>query len=198
MNVEAVLTALLAAAILTSVTPMLAAVGEAVSEQSGLLNLGIEGVLAIAAFSAFWVTLETDSHALGLLTSMTVGIGCGVAFGVFATTGGANQVVLGLGMTLAGTGASAFLFRTVFGSDQPLLSGGPGRPFAGWGDWLPVMGPALFDQRWFVHVAWVIVVTMHLMMRHSLFGLRVRAAGELPIGLEAVGGNVTTTRIVAA
>ncbi len=198
MNAEAVLTALVTAAILTSVAPMLASVGEAISERSGLLNLGIEGTMAMAAFVSFWTTLESGSHLAGLAAGLVLGIASGIGFGLLATLGGANQVVLGLGFTLAGTGGSAFLFRVAYGSDQPLLGSGLGRPLAGWGDWLPILGPAVFDQRWFVYVAWTIVIVLHVAMRSSLFGLRVRAAGELPVGLEAVGGNVWRTRTAAA
>lgn len=198
MNIEAVLTALLSAAILGSTPLLLAAVGEAVSERSGLLNLGIEGVMLISSLTAFWLTLETASVALGLLGGGTIGLVAGLGFGLLATVGKADQVVLGLGMTLAGAGGSAFLFREIYGSDQPLLAQGVGRPFDGWLDWLPVIGPALADQRWFVYVAWTVVLGAHLLVARTRFGLRIRAAGEFPLGLEAVGGSVARVRIAAA
>ena len=107
MNTEAVLVALLAAAILSATPLMLAAVGEAVSEQSGLLNLGIEGTMLIAAFVAFRIALATGSGPLGLAGGATAGALIGVGFGFLATVGKADQVVLGLGLTLAGAGGSA-------------------------------------------------------------------------------------------
>ena len=198
MNVEAVLTALVSAAILSSTPLLLAAVGEAISERSGLLNLGIEGVMLISSLAAFWLTLETNSGAFGLLGGGMLGILIGLTFGALATVGRADQVVLGLGMTLAGAGGSAFVFREIYGSDQPLLAVGLGRPFEGMFDWLPVIGPALADQRWFIYVSWSLVLAAHLLVTRSRLGLRIRAAGEFPLGLEAVGGSVVRVRIAAA
>ncbi len=198
MNVEAVLTALLSAAILTSAPLLLAAVGEAISQRGGLLNLGVEGSMLVSSLGAFWLTLETGSGALGILLGGVIGVLIGVTFGVLATLGRADQVVLGLGVTLAGTGGSAFIFRERYGSDQPLIAQGMGRPFEGLLDWLPVIGPAVADQRWFIYVAWSLVIVAHVMVTRTAFGLRIRAAGEFPLGLEAVGGNVGRVRIAAA
>ena len=198
MNLEALLTAMLSAAILGSVPPMLAAIGESISERAGLLNLGIEGTMLVGAFVAFWATLESGSHVAGLGAGIAVGVAIGLGFGLMATIGRADQVVLGLGLTLAGAGGTAFVFREVYGSTQPLLSGGLGRPFAGDADWLPVLGPALTGQRWFVYVAWLLAVVLHLLLTRSRLGLRIRAAGESPLGLEAVGESVWRVRLFAA
>ncbi|MEJ7902376.1 MAG: ABC transporter permease, partial [Thermomicrobiales bacterium] len=198
MNVEVLLTALVSAAILSSTPLLLAAVGEAISERSGLLNLGIEGVMLVSSLAAFWLTFETGSGAFGLLGGGVLGLLIGVAFGLLATVGKADQVVLGLGMTLAGAGGSAFVFRELYGSDQPLLAQGLGRPFEGLLGWLPVIGPAVADQRWFIYASWALVVAAHLLITRTRLGLRIRAAGEFPLGLEAVGGSVVRVRIAAA
>jgi len=198
VNTELVLTSLLAAAIVSSTPLMLAAVGESISERSGLLNLGVEGTMLCGAFVAFWTALESGSGPPGLLAGTVAGLAIGVVFGLLATMGTADQVVLGLGLTLAGAGGTAFMFRETWGSDQPLLAHGLGRPFEGRLDWLPVLGPAIGDQRWFVYIAWGLAVAAQLVLFRTSLGLRIRAAGESPLGLEAVGGNVGQTRIVAA
>jgi general nucleoside transport system permease protein len=198
MNVESVLTALVAAAMLSSAPLLLAAVGESISERSGLLNLGIEGTMLIGALSAFWIALETDSGPLGLLGGTIAGLVIGIGFGALATAGKADQVVLGLGLTLAGAGGTTFLFREIYGSQQPLLAHGLGRPFEGWADWLPVIGPAVAQQRWFVFVAWGLVLVAQFFLFRTPLGLQIRAAGESPIGLESVGGDVTRVRVIAA
>ena len=195
---ETILTALLASTILSSVPLMLAAVGESVGEQAGVLNLGVEGTMALSGFAGFWVTLRLDNAIIGLLSGALAGVAVGATFGLLATVGRANQVVLGLGLTLAGTGASGFLFREAFGTDQPLLPDGVGRPLAGFGDWLPVVGPAIADQRWFVFVAWIGVMAVSVWFRRSRAGLKIRAAGESPLALDAVGGDVTRTRLQAS
>lgn len=198
MNVETVLTALLASTIVSSVPLMLAALGESVGERAGVLNLGVEGTMALSGFVSFWTALHVDDAWIGLASGALAGTAIGASFGVLAASGKANQVVLGLGLTLGGTGASGFLFREAFGSDQPLLANLPGRPLAGSGDWLPVIGPAIADQRWFVFVAWTGVAIAGVWLRRSRAGLRIRAAGESPLALDAVGGDVTRTRIQAS
>lgn len=198
MNTEAVLTAILAAALSGSVPLMLAAVGEAVGERAGLLNLGIEGVLLASGLGGFWVALETGAGGWGLLAGAVIGLVCGLGFGLLTTIGRADQVMLGLGMTMAGLGGTAFVFREVWGSEQPLLNVRAWRPVGDALDWLPVLGPALGQLRWPVFVAWLLVWGLHVWLRRSRFGLQVRAAGEYPLGLEAGGGNVALVRILAA
>jgi len=198
VNVEAVLTALVGAAILSATPLALAAVGEAISERAGLLNLGIEGVMLLSSLAAFWLSLETGRGALGVLGGGVIGLLLGSGFGFATTVVRADQVVLGLGLTLAGAGGSSFLFRQLYGSDQPLIAGGLGRPFSGGLDWLPVIGPAVTDQRWFVYVAWLLVLAAHLLLARTRLGLQIRAAGDSPLGLEAVGGSVVRVRVLAA
>ncbi len=195
---ELILTALLASTLLSSVPLMLAAVGESLGEQAGVLNLGVEGTMALTGFASFWAALRFDHAGIGLASGALIGSTIGAAFGLMATAGRANQVVLGLGLTLAGTGASGFLFREAFGSDQPLLSTGFGRPLAGYGDWLPVIGPAVAGQRWFVFLAWIGIGVVTIWFARSRAALRMRAAGERPLALDAVGGDVTRTRVLAS
>ncbi len=198
MNIEAVLTALVAAAILSSTPIMLAAVGEAIGEKAGLLNLGIEGVMLVGALAGFWIALETGRTGPGLAGGLVAGVVLGLGFGWLATYGGTDQVVLGLGLTLAGTGGTAFLFRELYGSNQPLLGAGMGRPLDGYLDWLPVIGPAIGQQRWFVFVAWGLAIGAHWLLSRTRLGLRIRAAGDSPLGLESVGGSVARVRVIAA
>ena len=198
MNLETVLTALLAAAVLSSVPLMLAAVGESIGERAGVLNLGVEGTMLIGAFVAFRVAIHYGTTTMSLVAGAIAGAAIGLTFGALATVIRADQVVLGLGLTLAGAGITGFLFRETYGSDQPLLSIGMTRPFAGIGDRLPVVGPALFDQRWFVYVAWILVLGCHVAMGRTRWGLKVRAAGASPFALEAIGESVSRTRIGAS
>lgn len=198
MNVETVITVLLAAAVLSSMPLMLAAVGESIGEKAGLLNLGVEGTMLIGAFVAFQIASRAGNMTTGLAAGAIAGGAVGLAFGVLATIARADQVVLGLGLTLAGSGLTGFLFRESYGSDQPLLSFGMARPFRGAADSLPVVGPALLDQRWFVYVAWIVVAGCHVVLHHTRWGLKVRAAGESPFALEAIGEPVTPIRIGAS
>lgn len=198
MNVEMVITALLSTALLSAVPLALASVGEAIGERSGLLNLGTEGVMLLGAFVGFDVALRSESLVLGLLAGMAAGLLSGLLFAIVAVIIGADQVLLGLGMTLAGNGVTAFLFREMFGASQPLLPGAMSRPFAGAADVLPVVGPALLGQPWFFYLAWVIVAGAAILLRHTRFGLRIRAAGEAPGAVDVLGISVRRVRVGAA
>ncbi len=197
VDLGTVVSTILAAAVLAAVPLMLAATGEAIGERAGVLNLGIEGTMLLAGFAAFRLALETGSVVLGLLLGLVVGLVTGVLFGLLVTLAQADQVVVGIGLTLAGTGLSAFLFRDAFGSEQPLLDVGGGRPFDGLSDLVPVVGPPVFGQHWFVYLAFVIVVALDLVLRRSTLGLRFRAAGAAPFAVDAAGVSVSTVRIVA-
>lgn len=198
MNVEAVIVALLSAALLGSVPLMLAAVGEAIGERAGLLNLGVEGVMLAGGFTGFWVALRGESLVLGLCAGALAGFLAGGLFGLLAVMAKADQVMLGLGMTLAGGGITGFLFRESFGSHQPLLASTMGRPLTGWGASLPIVGPVLFGQPWFVYLAWGIVLGCELMLRYTTFGLRVRSVGEAPFAVDTIGISVDRIRFTAA
>ncbi|MBA2246973.1 MAG: ABC transporter permease [Chloroflexia bacterium] len=198
MNPESVLTALLAAAILSSMPLMLAAVGESIGQQAGVLNLGVEGTMLLGAFVAFRVAIGQGNLPAGLFAGVVIGAAIGLVFGVLATSARADQVVLGLGLTLAGAGLSGFLFREVYGSTQPLLDIGMSRPLSGLGGAVPILGSAVLGQRWFVYVAWLLVAAGHLALHRSGWGLKVRAAGAAPFALEAAGASVTRTRIGAS
>ena len=197
IDLQTVIATILSAAIVAAVPLMLAATGEAVGERSGVLNLGIEGTMLMAGFAAFRVGLETGSVVLGLLVGLGAGLLTGVLFGLLVTLAGADQVIVGIGLTLAGTGLSSFLFRDAFGSEQPLLSIGGGRPFDGISGWLPVVGPALFGQHWFVYLAFGLVVVVDLNLRRTRLGLRFRAAGAAPFAVDAAGVSVAALRIIA-
>lgn len=198
MNIEMVITALLSASLLSAVPLALASVGEAVGERSGLLNLGTEGIMLLGAFTGFWVSIETDSLALGLIAGALTGAVSGLLFGVIAVVIGADQVLLGLGFTLAGAGVTSFLFREAYGSQQPLISGSMGRPFGDLADSVPIVGPGIMGQYWFFYVTWIIVFGVEIMLRRTTLGLRIRAVGEAPVGVDAVGISVVATRMQAA
>lgn len=197
VNVELILQALLSAAILSSVPLALAATGEAIGECAGVLNLGVEGTMLLGGFVAFWTALQTGSPTIGLVAGAAVGMLAGFVFGLLVVRTLADQVVLGLGLTLVGLGATGFMFREIYGSDQPLLQDPMSRPFVGWGDAVPIVGQALADQRWFVYVAASIVLVAHLLLTRTLPGLLIRAAGEAPEALEASGHSVASTRLMA-
>ena len=197
MEFDLIASTILMAAVLAAVPLMLAATGEAIGERAGVLNLGIEGTMLIAGFGAFRVTLSTGSIMIGLVVGLVVGMSVGLVFGLLVALASADQVLVGIGLTLAGTGLSSFLFRDAFGSRQPLLGVGGGRPFDALAERVPVVGPAVFGQPWFVYLAFVLVLIVDVTLRWTTFGLRIRAAGAAPFAVDAAGLDVAALRIVA-
>jgi general nucleoside transport system permease protein len=192
-----VLETLLMASVLSAVPLMLAAVGEGIGQRSGLLNLGVEGVMLAGALAAFVTVEVTESFLLGCAAGLGAGAVIGLGFGVVATRLAASQIVLGLGIALAGLGMTGFLFRERYGLTQPLLASGMSRPFDVL-DGFPVVGPMLFGQKWFVYVAWVSVVALGVLLGRSRAGLVLKATGDSPFATEAAGIDVSRVRIGAA
>jgi general nucleoside transport system permease protein len=192
-----VLETLLAASMLAAVPLMLAAMGEALGQRSGLLNLGVEGVMLAGALVSFVVVERTGSFVMGLAAGAMVGGLIGLAFGMVSTRLAASQIVLGLGIALAGQGATGFVFRERYGLAQPLLGSGMSRPLTEGVD-IPVIGPMLFGQKWFVYAAWLIILMSALILRHTRAGLLLKAAGDAPFAAEAAGVDVGKVRVIAA
>ncbi len=198
MSIEALLTALLASTIISSVALTIASLGEAIGESAGLLNLGIEGMMLISGFVGFWAALESNNLWLGFLASIVCGAVAGLIFGGLVVLAQADQVIVGLAMTLAGGGLSGYLFREAYGSNQPLLQGDLGRPLRHLGGGIPVIGPAIIGQKWIVFVTWALVPLVWWLLRRTRFGLEIRAAGERPFAADVAGVDVTRVRLLAA
>ncbi len=188
---------LLMTAVLAAVPLMLAAIGEGIGQRGGMLNLGVEGVMLVGALCAFVAVEATGSFLLGLLAGAAAGGGIGLLFGLLATRFTASQVVLGLGIALAGQGLTGFLFRERYGLTQPLLDRGMSRPFDAL-DGIPLIGPMVFGQKWFVYAAWIGVAVVALVLRRTRAGLVLTAAGDAPFSVEAAGIDVGRVRIAAA
>ena len=144
------LAASIIASTLNAGTPLLiAAVGIMIHEKSGVLNLGIEGIMLMGAVTGFAVTHATGSFALGFLAGMGVGLLLGLLFAFFTIGLRANQYAAGLALTLFGTGLSAFMGQPLQGAALPSRAplGIPGL------EDMPFLGEAFFSQHWLVYGA---------------------------------------------
>ena len=172
-------------------TPLVvASMGELVTERSGVLNLGMEGMMLVGAVVGFGVTLGTGSMVLGLLAAMAAGMLMALVFGFLVLTLQTNQVATGLALTLFGIGVSAFLGRSFVGQtvermpnlDIPLLSD------------LPFIGPLLFRFDAMTYASVALVVVIGAMLARTRLGLVIRAVGESPHSAHAIGFNVIALR----
>lgn len=190
------LTAVLVAALGAALPLATAAAGETVGEQAGVLNLGIEGTMLIGAFTAYAVQLATGSFGLGFLA----GVGAGLAFSLImlllSIVLGLNQIVVGLAMTLIGSGLTSVLYLQQYARRSPGTGSPEPLPIPGLSE-IPVIGVAVFQQP---ALFWVCVSAIALLawsLRHTLWGLSIRAAGQRPASLDAAGGSVRATRLSA-
>ena len=175
-------------------TPLvIAALGELVVEKSGVLNLGVEGMMLIGAVAAFIVTVETHWSWLGIAAGIIAGAAMALIFAVITLTLKANQVATGLALSLFGVGLSAFV-------GLPYVSAvvEPIKPLdLGWLSAMPIAGPLLFAHNPLVYVSLALVAGVHGFLFHTRGGLIVRAIGESPQSAHAIGYRVIAVRYAA-
>ncbi|CAA9535616.1 MAG: hypothetical protein AVDCRST_MAG59-292 [uncultured Thermomicrobiales bacterium] len=195
---EPFLAALLAGALVAAAPLLLAALGEAVGQRAGLLNLGIEGTMLCGAFFGFVVALATGSVLAGMAAGLAVGLLLGALFGLLAIGLGLDQILLGLAITIAGGGLTAFLYRDIFGRQNPAAAVRPLVLPLGPIEGLPVVGLALADRPLLLWGAYALTPVFAFVLARSRFGLHLRAVGEAPAAADAAGVDVARVRLAAA
>lgn len=185
------LTALAAAAVTLGTPLLLAGLGELVAERSGVLNLGVEGVMLVGAVTGFAVAVATREPWLAVAAALAVGAVLGAVHAALTVGLGVEQVTAGLALALFGTGLSAFLGKPLIGIPNPV----PFRALAVPGlAALPVAGPVLFRQDALVYLAYGLAVAAWWWLDRTRAGLRLRACGEHPEAADAMGVNVAAVR----
>jgi simple sugar transport system permease protein len=192
MNTEYVIAFLASTA--GAATPLvLASSGELVAERSGVLNLGLEGIMLVGAVTGFMATVHTGSLTLGLLAALVAGMAMSLVFGFLVLTLQTNQVATGLALTLFGIGLSAFLGRDLVGQTVAPLAA---LSFPVLSD-LPFIGPLLFRFDAMVYLSLAVVVAVGWMLARTRIGLQIRAVGEAPHSAHAIGMPVIKLRYAA-
>jgi general nucleoside transport system permease protein len=180
--------------VMTASTPLLlAAIGELVTEKSGVLNLGVEGMMLVGAIVGFATTVHTGSASLGILFAVLAGMGMALIFGILTLTFLANQVATGLALTIFGTGLSALVGAGYVGTAVPPL---PKLAIPGVSD-LPYVGPILFGQDALVYLSIAAVIAVAWFLRRTHRGLVVRAVGDSHEAAHAIGYPVILIRYLA-
>lgn len=180
--------------IIGAATPLLfAALGELVTEKSGVLNLGVEGMMLAGAVVGFAVTVTTGSSLLGVLAAALAGAGMAFLFGVLTLTLAANQVATGLALTIFGIGLSALFGAGFVGVPVAPL---PKLAIAGLSD-LPFFGPLLFGQDSLVYLSIAATGAVAWFLKRSRAGMILRAVGESDLSAHSIGYNVIAVRYLA-
>ncbi|MBA3433741.1 MAG: ABC transporter permease [Actinobacteria bacterium] len=197
---DSLLVVVLAQAVLYGTPLLYAALGELLAERSGVLNLGVEGMMLFGAAFGFWVSQRVHGSEAAVLLLAVVGAavsGAAMAaiHAVLTITLRANQIVSGLALTIfaGGLGLSAYFGNEVHLADLPATVQFGSIDVFGLED-LPVLGPILFDQSALVYASWVLTLLVALYLARTRWGLNVRAVGEAPASADAMGVNVTLYR----
>lgn len=185
---------LLYTAVMMSAPLLIASIGELFAEKSGVLNLGIEGIMITGASVGFIVSFLTKSNFLGVLGGATIGFILGLIFAFLVTTLELDQILTGIGVWIAGIGLGTLFIHEVNGVttgsriqtmgafEIPLLSR------------LPLLGDILFSQNLLVYFSFILVPITAFIFYKTSFGLRIRAVGENPEAADSRGINVHRTR----
>lgn len=177
---------------LAAATPLIfAGLGELVAERSGVINLGVEGMILIGAIAGFAAAAETGlGPAAGLPAGALAGMGAALVFAVFALSLAANQAACGLALTIFGIGLSAFIGQHYVSYSLPglkplsipLLSD------------IPVIGPVLFHQDAVVYLSLAAFALVAWTLAKTRLGLLLKAVGESPEAAHAIGYPVLAIR----
>jgi ABC-type uncharacterized transport system permease subunit len=176
-------------------TPLLlAALGETISQNSGVVNLGVNGIMLLSAFFAFYTVLLTESLFLGILTAVVTGLLMGLIMSVVSITLKAEQGVSGIGLNMFGLGLSSLLFKVLVGTVKT-VDGFPTvhLPFL---STLPILGPIFFQHNILVYVAFLMVPFLWWILERSTWGLIIKAVGQNPAAADSRGINVNLVRYV--
>ncbi|MFQ5858268.1 MAG: ABC transporter permease [Anaerolineae bacterium] len=193
----ALITSILAVTIRAGTSLVYATIGEIYTERSGILNLGVEGMMLAGAVTGFAAAYHTESAWAGVAVAMLVGGLLALIHAFLTITLRTDQVVTGLALTIFGTGLASFLGQRLGPEGQPLvgLTGPRFRrmPLPGLSE-LPFVGQALFDQDLLVYTMYFFVPLAAFYLYKTRAGLNLRAVGENPQTADAMGVNVAGLR----
>lgn len=201
------LVAVLTAGIRLAVPVLLAVLGEIITERAGVLNLGLEGIMAAGGFAGFATAYYLEngilagasgqlSAWLGLLAGMVAGALMGFLMAFLSITMRADQVISGITLVLFGVGITDYLYREGFSSMTARVSGMQvyAIPLL---NKIPVIGDVLFTNTPPVYMAALLVVVVWWFLFKTTWGLNIRSVGENPAAADTSGVSVTNTRYMA-
>lgn len=195
---DTVLVLSIASAIVTGTPILFAALGEIITERSGVMNLGVEGMMLVGGVAGFWGGVHTGSLTLALVIGGLAGAALSLVHAVLAVSLRVDQTVSGLSLVIVGGGLSAFVGSS---GDQPLLQRQSGvdleRLFPEALADLPGVGPVVFGHDPVVYASWIAVAAAAYFLYRTPGGLSLRAVGEDPAAADAAGLQVVRIRYAA-
>ncbi|MDA3814709.1 MAG: ABC transporter permease [Candidatus Cloacimonetes bacterium] len=185
---------ILYAAIASGTIILYATIGEIITERSGILNLGVEGIMLMGAFFGFYVAYTTESLLLAIIGAAIIGGLMGLIHAFMTITLQANQVVSGLALTMFGSGASAFFGINMVGKTLKVSFEAIPIPFF---SKIPVLGEVIFNHNILVYCAFILPLIVWFIFNRTKWGLALRSSGEEPLSSEIMGIKVIKVRYIA-
>lgn len=187
--------ALLSAALRLSVPILFAALGGMFSERSGVVNIGLEGIMLTGAFAGVVGSYFTGSQWLGALVAMLSGVALAALFALITVKVQINQIVSGIAINLLAVGLTSFFFRALFGITTTPITVNAFAPVSIPGlSSLPFVGEVLFSQTALVYIAFLLVPVSWFILYKTSWGLSIRTVGEHPTAADTVGIPVNRVR----
>jgi len=177
--------------VLLSTPIIFATIGEIYAERSGILNLGIEGIMSLGAAIAFVVTYVTGNVALGILVALIAGGLLALIHAFISITFNANQVISGLALAMLGLGLSSFIGKNYVGLRLELILQPIKIPLL---SSIPLIGPVFFNQDILVYTAYILTFVLWFLLYKTKWGLYIRAVGENPYAADSMGINIYIVR----
>jgi ABC-type uncharacterized transport system permease subunit len=188
--------AVLSGAVLAGMPLLFAALGETISEQAGILNIGLEGMMLFGAYGGFVVANWTGSSWLGFLGAVIAGMAVAMLMVVFCVHMGRDQIVVGIAILLSIEGLTSLLHQVQYGQSYPRLGAVTTVPIPGLSK-IPVIGPSLFNQPLMFYIGLVLIFVVGWILYKTNLGLNIRAAGWKPVALDNAGVDVLKIRTIA-
>jgi general nucleoside transport system permease protein len=189
---------ILAAAFRIATPILFAALGEAVAERAGILNIGIEGMMSVGAFSGFVVAHWSGSLWVGFAGAGVAAAAMGLLFGYITIERGADQVVTGIVMNLFCLGLTSLAYKALFAGSRLIPQVPTMRPFrVPWLSDLDFFGRAFFSHLPVVWIAFALVPVFAFLLTRTEWGLNVRAVGENPTAADTAGIDIWRVRLGA-
>lgn len=176
-------------------TPYLyAAIGETFAQRSGVVNLGVDGIMLMGAFGAFYTAITTGNLWLGVFVGALIGLVMGLLMAFISVTLQAEQGISGIGLYLFGLGLSSLLFKTMIGTVKTIVGFQPIHlPVL---SEIPVLGEIFFRHSLPVYGAFLLVPLSWWILEKTTWGLKIKAVGQHPAAADSVGVSVTQVRYV--
>jgi simple sugar transport system permease protein len=187
------LQAILQGVIVASTPLVFAAIGEVVAERSGVLNLGVEGMMIMGAIAGFAMTLDSGSYFAGVIAAALAGAAAATVFGLLTQYLMSNQVATGLALTIFGLGVAALIGQGYSGETTPPL---PVLPIPLLSD-IPFIGPILFAHDPLVYLSVILVFGVAWFLSRTRAGLILKAVGDNHDAAHAIGYRVVLVRMAA-